>query len=370
MIEARTAADVQAGVVSARNTGVRLIVKGTGHDVSGRSAGAGSLSIWTHLLQGITSNRDDHVPTKSGGVASVKLEAGMVWGDVYKEIAKANLTVVGGADPHVGIGGWMQGAGHGPLSSLYGLGADQVLELEVVTADGESRVINPHSQSDLFWAMRGGGPSTFAIMLSMTVKAYPKLAGYEYGFQYNTTASSDTFWRLVANFSSRLPTLNDQGAMGYYYLEQDAGLVNRSASGAVYGTFIFPNKSKSEIDAITKPLEASLRAASWAVDPIYVGSKMTKFENFLGFWAATNAPESVGTSTRYVSWLLDRPSLEQNSTKLESVLRESTPLPWIWVGNLVAGAGVANARPAGGSDAVLPAWRKAYAHLGKSMQYT
>ncbi|KAF2170463.1 hypothetical protein M409DRAFT_51502 [Zasmidium cellare ATCC 36951] len=370
VIEARTTADVQAGVIFAQNTGARLIVKGTGHDVSGRSAGAGALSIWTHLLQGITINREDPVATKSDGVASVKLEAGMVWGDVYKEMAKANLTVIGGADPHVGIGGWVQGAGHGPLSSLYGLGADQVWEMEVVTADGQYRVINPNSQSDLFWAMRGGGPLTFAIMLSMTVKAYPKLAGYEYGFQFNTTASSDTFWRLVAHFSSRLPTLNDQGAMGYYYLEQDARLVTRSASGAVYGTCIFPNKSKSEVDAITKPLEASLRAASWAVDPIYVGSKTTKFDNFLGFWAATNAPESVGTSTRYVPWLFDRPSLEQNLTKLESVFRESTPLPWIWVGHLVAGAGVANARPAGGSDAVLPAWRRAYAHLVQVRTWT
>lgn len=366
VIEAKSVGDVQAGVLFARNTGVRLIVKGTGHDVSGRSAGSGSLSIWTHLLRGVTIYMNDHVAVKSGAVASVKLAAGMVWGDIYKEVAKSNLTVIGGADPHVGVGGWMQGGGHGPLSSLFGLGADQVLEMEIVTADGKYRVVNTRSSPDLFWAIRGGGPSTFAVMLSMTVKAYPKVSGYQYGFQYNTTASSNTFWTLVANFSSRLPTLSDQGAMGYYYFEQDAGLQNRSTSASIYGTFIFPNKNSSAVEAITNPLEDSLRGATWAKDRIYVGSKTNHFDNFLGYWAATNPAESVGTSTRYVSWLLDRPALEQNLTKLETVFRENTPSPWIWVGHLVAGRGVKNAKPAGGSDSVLPAWRRAYAHICKS----
>lgn len=369
VIEAKDFADVRAGVVFARGTGVRLIVKGTGHDAPGRSAGPGSISIWTHLLQGVSIKMTDPLAVKNGAVASVKLHAGMVWGDVYKQVAKYNLTVIGGADPHVGMGGWMQGGGHGPLSSLFGLGADQVLEMEVVTPDGKYRIINPNSSPDLFWGMRGGGPLTFAIMLSMTIKAYPKVAGYQYGFQYNTTAGSDTFWAMVANFSSRLPTLSDEGAMGYYYLDQDADLKNRSTSASIYGTFIFPNKNISEVETITRPLEVSLEAAPWANDPIYVGSKTIHFDNFLQHWAATNPAESVGTSTRYVSWLLDRPALEQDLTKLENVFREITPTPWIWVGHLVAGPGVANARPVDGSDAVLPAWRRAYAHMGKRSSF-
>lgn len=155
IIEATTAADVQAGILFARNTGVRLIVKATSHDVSGRSAGAGALSIWTHLLDGVEINMHEPTAVAAGGVASVKLGAGMVWGDVYKMVARSNITVIGGADPHVGVGGWTSVAGHGPISSLYGLGADQVLEMEVVTADGEYRVINTTSYPDLFWAMRG-----------------------------------------------------------------------------------------------------------------------------------------------------------------------------------------------------------------------
>jgi FAD/FMN-containing dehydrogenase len=71
-------------------------------------------------------------------------------------------------------GGWAQGGGHGALSSYYGLGADQVLEYKVVTADGSLVVANKISNPDLFWALRGGGPSTFGVVVEATIKVYPQ----------------------------------------------------------------------------------------------------------------------------------------------------------------------------------------------------
>jgi FAD/FMN-containing dehydrogenase len=75
--------------------------------------------------------------------------------EIYAEAVKNNITVVGGGDVEVGIGGWITGGGHSPVSSKFGLGADQVLEMEVVTADGELHTINATTNPDLFWAMRG-----------------------------------------------------------------------------------------------------------------------------------------------------------------------------------------------------------------------
>jgi FAD/FMN-containing dehydrogenase len=92
---------------------------------------------------------------KYGGVAAVKIAAGMSWGEVYTVAAAHNLTVVGGADPSVGIGGWITAGGHSPISSVYGLGADQVLEMDIVTANGTRLTINEKSYPRLFWAMRG-----------------------------------------------------------------------------------------------------------------------------------------------------------------------------------------------------------------------
>ena len=83
------------------------------------------------------------------------IAAGQRWGEVYKEVAKHNMTVVGGADPNVGLGGWLTGGGHSPISSKYGLGVDNVLEMEIVTPKGDVVVANGCENSDLFWAMRG-----------------------------------------------------------------------------------------------------------------------------------------------------------------------------------------------------------------------
>lgn len=75
--------------------------------------------------------------------------------EIYSAVSAYNLTIVGGSDPDVGIGGWTMGAGHSPISSVYGLGADQVLEMDVVTANGTRLTVNEDSYPDLFWAIRG-----------------------------------------------------------------------------------------------------------------------------------------------------------------------------------------------------------------------
>jgi hypothetical protein len=114
-----------------------------------------ALSIYTHNIRGVNVSIGDPRAVKYGGVASVKVAAGMRFGEIYAAASAFNLTIVGGADPDVGIGGWITGGGHSPISSVYGLGADQVLEMDVVTANGTRLTINEDSYPGLFWAMRG-----------------------------------------------------------------------------------------------------------------------------------------------------------------------------------------------------------------------
>jgi hypothetical protein len=106
-------------------------------------------------MRGLTLRRGDPRALALGGIASLKIRAGERMVDVYQFAAANNLTIVGGAEPHVGIGGWVSYGGHGPVSAHYGLGADQVLEMEIVTADGVLRTVNETSDADLFWALRG-----------------------------------------------------------------------------------------------------------------------------------------------------------------------------------------------------------------------
>jgi FAD/FMN-containing dehydrogenase len=75
--------------------------------------------------------------------------------EIDHEASLKNLVIVGGGSGSVGVGGFLTGGGHGTFSHLYGLGADQVLEMEVVTPRGRILTVNECQHQDLFWAMRG-----------------------------------------------------------------------------------------------------------------------------------------------------------------------------------------------------------------------
>ena len=78
-------------------------------------------------------------------------------GEIYEATAEHDSIVVGGDDPDVGIGGYLTGGGHSPLSGQFGLAADNVLELKVVTPAGDVLTLNECSNPDLFFAFRGVG---------------------------------------------------------------------------------------------------------------------------------------------------------------------------------------------------------------------
>ncbi|KAK2759779.1 hypothetical protein FQN54_002513 [Arachnomyces sp. PD_36] len=366
VIVAERAEDVQEAVKFASRTGVRLVVKATGHDFLGRSSGAGSLSVWTHLLRGIEIRREDPQAIKYGGVAAVKIAAGMQWGEVYSEAAMHNLTVVGGSDPFVGVGGLVAAGGHSPVSAHYGFPADHVLELEVVTADGEHRIINEDSDSDLFWAMRGGGGSTFAVILSMTVKAFPQLPFVKWNFQLNTTANSDTFWYLTAYFHSQLPYIQEAGGMGYYYILSNVSSLqgqpsNPSADGQLLGTFLFPQHTANEVHQAMNPVLEDIKNSDWSTDPIQGGGIPEEYPSYMAEWSQLD-PDAAGISGRLGSWLLDEDGLATDLTTLRKQLQTAADgLPLL--GHLVSGPAVRDVQIPGGGNAILPAWRNAYTHV-------
>ena len=82
------------------------------------------------------------------------------WSDVYSLMTELGVVVVGGAAQTVGAaGGYSQAAGHGALSPRYGLTVDNILEIDVVVADGRLLTANKCTNADIFWALRGGGNS-------------------------------------------------------------------------------------------------------------------------------------------------------------------------------------------------------------------
>ena len=183
-IRARDAADVSAGVNFAREHHLRLVIKGGGHSYLGQSNAPDSLLIWTRAMNAVTLH-DAFIPQGCEGhatpVRAVSAGAGAVWMDLYTKVTtQGGRYVQGGGCTSVGVAGLLQGGGYGSFSRGFGTAAASLLEAEVVTADGQIRVVNECRDPELFWALRGGGGGTFAVMTRLTLKTHelPKRFGW------------------------------------------------------------------------------------------------------------------------------------------------------------------------------------------------
>ncbi|CAF4960302.1 unnamed protein product [Rotaria sp. Silwood1] len=164
---------VEATVQIASTYNLRLVIKTTGHDYLGRSTANGSFLLWLHYMKNMTLI-DQFTACGDTVSNAIRLSAGVQWGEAYAWLNQFNLTAVGGAYSTVSAaGGYLQGGGHSPLSRWKGLAADNVLEFDVVTADGRRETVNACHNPDLFWALRGGGGGTFAIVLNVVLRTYP-----------------------------------------------------------------------------------------------------------------------------------------------------------------------------------------------------
>ncbi|KFA79441.1 hypothetical protein S40288_09236 [Stachybotrys chartarum IBT 40288] len=149
ILNATTPQQIAIATTWASSRNIRIVVKGTRHDLNGRSSGAYSLSMWTRHLQNIELNPSWPHPSENRAESAIILGSGNTWGTILNAAAAAGRTVFSGQDETVGLGGFIGGGGHGPLSSQYGLAADQVLQATVVTTEGQILVANDAQNQDL-----------------------------------------------------------------------------------------------------------------------------------------------------------------------------------------------------------------------------
>ncbi|KAI8288351.1 hypothetical protein K4K60_011143 [Colletotrichum sp. SAR11_57] len=151
-------------ILSSSGKDVRLAIKSGGHGSSpGWSNTDGGVLISLDLING-TQN----VADKGHAVVGT----GARWVDVYKTLEAEKVTVIGGRFSAIGVGGLLVGGGLSYFSGLHGLACDNVLNYEVVLADGTIANVNQTSEPDLFRALKGGG-NQFGIVTRFTLKTYP-----------------------------------------------------------------------------------------------------------------------------------------------------------------------------------------------------
>jgi len=156
-------ADVAAAVSFAKENNVLVSVRGGGHNVGGRALCDGGLVIDLSGMKGV------HVDAKA---QTVRAQGGATLGDVDRESHMYGLAVPLGVVSKTGIGGLTLGGGVGWLVRKYGPTCDNVIEMEVVTADGTVRTVNARENEELFWSLRGGG-GNFGVVTSFLFQAYP-----------------------------------------------------------------------------------------------------------------------------------------------------------------------------------------------------
>jgi len=202
-VAAKSAADVVAAVNFARDNRLRLVVKGGGHSYQGTSDAADSLLIWTRAMNAITLH-DTFVPQGCADAQpAVSVGAGAVWMHVYDAVTtKAGRYVQGGGCATVGVAGLIQSGGFGSFSKNYGTAAAGLLEAEIVTADGQVRIANACTNSDLFWGIKGGGGGSLGVVTRLTLRTRD-LPAFFGGVDLKIRASSDAaFRRLIGRFVS------------------------------------------------------------------------------------------------------------------------------------------------------------------------
>ncbi len=129
---------------------------------------------------------------------AVSIEAGAIWGHVYDEVTtRGGRYVQGGGCLTVGVVGLVLGGGFGSFSKAHGTAGANLIEAEVVTADGEVRIANACTNADLFWALKGGGAG-FGIVTRVTLRTHPLPEFFGGVFAAIHATSDDAYRRLIA----------------------------------------------------------------------------------------------------------------------------------------------------------------------------
>jgi FAD/FMN-containing dehydrogenase len=158
-----SARDVAAAIGYARARGLRVAAQGTGHNARPLGSLDDTVLVKTARMRRVSIDPAARV---------ARAEAGALWHEVVEAAAGHSLAALAGSAPDVGVAGYTIGGGISWLGRAYGLAANNVEAIELVTADGRLVRADAVSAPDLFWALRGGGGS-FGVVTAIELRLFP-----------------------------------------------------------------------------------------------------------------------------------------------------------------------------------------------------
>jgi FAD/FMN-containing dehydrogenase len=163
IFQCSSTADVVAAVNFAREEGLALAVRGGGHNAAGLALVDDGLVIDLSGMRGIRVDAEKRIAYVQGGA---------LWRDLDAATHSHGLATTGGVISSTGVGGLTLGGGLGWLMRQHGLACDNVVAVEIVTADGQVRRASATESPDLFWAVRGGG-GNFGVVTRFEFRLHP-----------------------------------------------------------------------------------------------------------------------------------------------------------------------------------------------------
>ncbi|RAL17614.1 FAD binding domain protein [Aspergillus homomorphus CBS 101889] len=350
-VNASSAQDYQATINFAQAHNIRMVIRNTGHDYLGKSTGAGALGLWTHYLKDIEVIHFYRSKDYSG--PAIKVGAGVQVLEALDAAHAQGYAAVGGNCQSVGFaGGYSQGGGHGQLVSMHGLAADQVLEWEVITATGEHLIATPTNNSDLYWAMSGGGGGTYAVALSMTSKLYTEYPTVSANLTFtNTGVTQDVFWQVAETYIQSMARLTDLGGVAIWEITDALFAVMPST---------LPNGTEAQLQALMQPTLDLLERNNMTYTYTIV--------SYASFYDSYTQMSPFMTVTEYQigGRLIPRTTVDNELCALIDAFRSITGY-----GAVVSGISLNVSRSGIPDNAVSPAWRDAQLDivLGTAFDY-
>ena len=326
----------------------------------GKSTGQGALELWTYGLKTIEIIANHNTPSYSG--PAVKLGPGVIAGEAYKVVSAAGYRIVAPECGLTGIaGGYSQGGGHSQLATAYGMAADQVLEWELVTAQGEYLVATPEQNTDLYWALAGGGGGTYGVVLNMTVKVHADgpVAGGSFVFgNSNKTA----FWEAVKIWFHQTPSFVQDTSNNVQFLITNDTLVVFS--------FVLPDQNASAVDTLLAPFLPELKRLNIPYN-LTTGESATYVQSLVGSYGALPygdlCPNYPVISSRIIprTTVLNSTANANLMDTYRSIVSDGT---W-FIGCSIINVADSPVRPRHPPNAVLPAWRDAIAYCNPNQAW-
>jgi hypothetical protein len=186
------AKDVQGAVRWAVGNNVQMRARSGGHSYAGYSTLQNGVVLDLSKMRGISVNKRAKTATIQAGAQLI---------DIYAGLAAQGATVPGGSCPSVGVAGVTLGGGMGLAARAFGLTIDNLVGVQIVTADGKIRTVNKNTDPNLLWALRGGGGGNFGIVTQFTFNIHPvprSVTYFSVNFPWSSASEAIATWQSWA----------------------------------------------------------------------------------------------------------------------------------------------------------------------------